>query len=49
MDTNLLQTLRYKLPMRLQRINAAGYQIYRSILGQTLRSFLRDFGSKGLS
>ena len=37
MDTNVLQTLRYKLQKRLKRINAADHQIYHSILVQTLR------------
>jgi len=34
MDTNVLQTLRYKLQKRLKRINTADYQIYHSILVQ---------------
>lgn len=37
MDSNLLQTLRYKLQKRLKRINTADYQIYHSIVGQTVR------------
>lgn len=35
MDTNVLQTLRYKLQKRLKRINTAGFGIYHSILVQT--------------
>ena len=37
MDTNVLQTLRYKLQKRLKRINAADHQIYNSVLVQTVR------------
>jgi len=35
MDTNVLQTLRYKLQKRLKRINAADFQIFHSIVVQT--------------
>ena len=37
MDTNVLQTLRYKLQKRLKRINTADHQIYHSIVVQTVR------------
>ena len=48
MDTNLLQTLRYKLQKRLKRINAADHQIYHSILAQTLRFFSEISVVKGI-
>ena len=35
MDTNILQTLRYKLQKRLKRINTADFQIFHSIVVQT--------------
>ena len=48
MDTNLLQTLRYKLQKRLKRINAADHQIYHSILAQTLLFFSETPVVKGI-
>ena len=41
MDTNYLQTLRYKLQRRLKRINTADFEIYHSVIRQTVR-FLRE-------
>ena len=41
MNTNVLQTLRYKLQKRLKRINTADFQIYHSIVVQTFK-FLRE-------
>ena len=35
MDTNVLQTLRYKLQKRLKRINTADFQIYHDVLVQS--------------
>lgn len=35
MDTNVLQTLRYKLQKRLKRINTADFQIFHSVVVQT--------------
>ena len=48
MDTNLLQTLRYKLQKRLKRINAADHQIYPSILVQTILFFSEFSVVKGI-
>jgi hypothetical protein len=41
MNTNVLQTLRYKLQKRLKRVNTADFQIYHGIIVQTFR-FLRE-------
>ena len=35
MDTNVLQTLRYKLQKRLKRLNTANFQIFHSVMVQT--------------
>ena len=48
MDTNLLQTLRYKLQKRLKRINAADHKIYPSILVQTVLFFSEISVVKGI-
>jgi hypothetical protein len=37
MDTNVLQTLRYKLQKRLKRINTAEFQIFHGVVVQTFR------------
>lgn len=48
MDTNVLQTLRYKLQKRLKRINAADHQIYHSIVVQTLRFLTENAVVRGI-
>ena len=48
MDTNVLQTLRYKLQKRLKRINAADHKIYHSIVVQTFRFLTENAVVRGI-
>jgi hypothetical protein len=48
MDTNVLQTLRYKLQKRLKRINTADYQIYHSILVQAWNFLMSNLVISGI-
>ena len=48
MDTNVLQTLRYKLQKRLKRINTAGRQVYHDILVQTWGFLIGNSVTKGI-
>ncbi len=41
MDTNVLQTLRYKLQKRLKRVRTADFQLFHSVIVQTML-FLRE-------
>lgn len=48
MDTNVLQTLRYKLQKRLKRVNTAGPQTYHDTLIQTWGFLLSNSVVKGI-
>ena len=48
MDTNVLQTLRYKLQKRLKRINAADHIIYHSVVVQTFRFLTENAVVRGI-
>ena len=48
MDSNVLQTLRYKLQKRLKRLNTAGHEIFHSTLVQTWGFLCENPVTKGI-
>jgi hypothetical protein len=48
MDTNVLQTLRYKLQKRLKRINTADFQIFHGVVAQTFQFLTEHPVVKGI-
>lgn len=48
MDSNVLQTLRYKLQKRLKRINTADYKIFHDVLVQTWGFLISNPTTRGI-